>query len=213
MKLKGTMKIFLFSILTFFSFSIKAQIIDSVIYRPFTNVDSIEYWHTIEQKENNQEYWTFGYYQNCNCDYHKFLNRKDYKSRDKFTIAEGLIVEGKKQGKWIYWRNFKGMCCDELLVYSDSTVTYNSGRRIEKYDKYGDYYYKENDSLIVHTKIRKTVIGLSIKCKGNDCLLLTNKNVLIKSFSKEFLDEEIRKAYSGEYNFDARNAIDRNNKR
>lgn len=213
MKLKETMKIFLFSILTFFSFSIKAQVIDSVIYKPFTNVDSIEYWHTIEQKENNQEYWTFGYYQNCNCDYHKFLNQKNYKSRDKFTIAEGLIVEGKKQGKWIYWRNAKGMCCDEMQIHTDSTVIYNSGKRIEKNDKYGNYLYQENDSLIVHPKVQKRFIELLIICKKNNCHIYTKDNLLIKSFSRMHLDEELMNAFNGEYDFKTRKTIEENNKR
>lgn len=105
------------------------------------------------------------------------------------------------------------MCCDELQIYPDSTVTYSSGKKIEKFDKFGDYFYKENDSLIVLTRIRKTVIGLKIKCKGNDCRIYTANNLLIKSFSKEILNDEIQKADRGEYTFDARNTIERNNKR
>ncbi len=210
MKLDLIAKVVAFVVLASFPFSIKAQIIDSVVHKPFANVDSIEYWHTVVRKDNNQEYFELGYYQSCNCTHHNFLNQDNYKSRDKHTIAEGLIVNGMKQGKWVYWNNVKGMCCDELQISDDSIVTYNLGRPVFKRNNYATFVYKENEVLEVDPYRTNSEFKFKIICKGRECSILLNNGTLIKTFDKAYIDEELVLISLGDYNFKARQKLEKN---
>ena len=91
-------------IILLFSTALRSQVIDTVVIQPYSHIDSIEYWHSYEIRENDQEYLINGYYQYCVYKYNLLL--KDYHRR-KIISSEGFISNGEKHGEWIYWGEYK----------------------------------------------------------------------------------------------------------
>lgn len=191
--------------LILFSINEFCQIVDSVIYRPFNNVDSIEYWNKLENR-NGKSYMTYGYTQYCSCDYLSVHKESDFKSQDSISISEGFMNNGIKDGKWTYWNNVKGICCDEFLFYPDSTVIYKKGMVIEKTDRFGNFHY-------IGDRVRIEIIANSkysyvVECDNDSCAIVYCDKFVLKKFDKRILDIELERVASGEYNFKAKKAFD-----
>jgi hypothetical protein len=193
--------------------SVSGQIIDSISIKPYQDVDSIQFWHTKELRNLNQYYFVKGYFEYCSCDYHRFLKERNYKGKEKKIIYEGMIENGFRQGVWIYWHDVKD-CCDEIQLYSDSSITYDQGKRIKKIDRFATYFYYGSDSLIINPFYdKKEVIKNKIVCQKGFCKIIVNDKYTLNDFAIENLDREIEKIQSGVYNFDSRKIIEKATKR
>ena len=181
------------------------QIIDSVVYKPFNNVDSIEYWHKPENKDE-KSYIIYGYTQYCNCDYYNFLKESNFKSQDSIPTSEGFLDNGIKNGKWTYWNNVKGICCDEFHLYPDSTVIYEKGLKIEKTDRLG-YYHYFGDQIRIEI-VANSKYPYAVECNKDSCEIVYCDKFILKKFDMEYLDLELERVASGEYNFEAKKASD-----
>ena len=194
--------------------SIQSQIIDSILIKPYPNVDSIQFWHTKESRISNQFYFVKGYFEYCSCDYHRFLNEHNYKGKEKIIICEGMLKDDLKNGTWTYWEDVKGQCCDEILLDSDSTVTYDYGKRIKKIDRFATYSFYGSDSLSINPFYNdKEVIKNKIICQKELCKIIVNDKYVLKMFSIENIDTEIEKLNLRVYNLESRKLIEESNKR
>lgn len=197
---------FLTVILIIFVTNSKSQIIDSIVMNPFPCVEKIEYWHEIGVKENNFEYYKYGYNQYCYCGYSSFTNDHNYHYVAQHIIKEGSYKNNKKEGKWEFYINVLGDCCDEILMYTDLTIVYKENKIIEKLDRYAHYYYL-NDSIVVKPD-KSTEFDYVVICKHENCSLIANDTFLIKAFSKEILEEVVENVSRGFFRFETRKIIE-----
>jgi hypothetical protein len=182
-----------------------SQIIDSVLYVPYSNVDSIEYWHKIEVVEG-KDYISHGYTQYCFCENHSSLKVPNHRSNNQICISEGYAENGIKNGKWTYWNNVKGICCNEYHLYPDSTITYKKGVKIEKEDNLGHYFYSGNQTRI-ELFMKNEFPNFVLECGEDSCEIIINNKYLLKTIDKEYLEIEMDMIVAGEYNFETRKII------
>jgi hypothetical protein len=200
-------------ILLIVSNNLFCQIIDSVVYKPMINVDSIKYWHKFDNVKGRNIYITYGYYQYCNCDYDKFLKVHDYKSMRKIVTSEGEINNGIKTGTWIYYNNVIGDCCDESILYPDTTLIYKNGRVIKRTDNKAEYVYLDNDSVYVVPFVVNTVCKFKILCDNTKCQIRYNHDLILKYIDKSNLIDEIDKIRFGIYDRECRIKLQQETKR
>lgn len=198
-------------LISFLNFSnyIYSQLIDSVQIKPYSNIDSIQYWHSAEQRNVNQYYVKNGYNIYYSCYYHNFLKQYNYKSNQTIILSEGLIENNYKQGNWIYWHDIKSKCCDEIQLYPDSSITFNNGKRIKKIDLLATYLYFGSDSLTIHPFYdNNATIKHKIICQNSLCKIIINEKYVFKEFSIENIEQELNNIHNGLYNAESRKIID-----
>jgi hypothetical protein len=188
--------------------TLSSQIIDSVSYYPSPYVDSIVYWHTIENRHDNYQYVTVGCSKYCKCNNPKMANGNNFE--DKFILSEGNIVDNKKDGIWFYYDSKGGRCCAERLVSPKITITYDHGRKVKGEDLYATYYYLEDDSVLIKPLCSFKDLEYSIICSKGNCKILLNGKYLLNEFQQDWLDQEIRMIGAGEYNRTAKLILEKN---
>ncbi len=179
------------------------QTIDSILYHPYENVDSIAFWHKLEIRKDNN-YMTYGLIRYSSCDYHSFLQKSDYNSNDTIPTSEGFLTNDIKNGEWTYWNDVTRICCDEFHLYPDSTIIYENGLKVEKQDRLGTYHYWEN-------KIRVEIVAngkypFSVECDNDRCEIIYCDKFVLKEFNKDFLEMELIQVSTGDYIFEGRKA-------
>lgn len=163
--------------------------IDSVLYQPFPNVDSIEYWHSIENK-NNKLKVTKGYFLNCCCSKTNFNQATNEKVRTRIIVSEGVQLS-INEWVWTYYNDVRKSCCSEFQLYPDSIVTYLSDHRIKKIDHNAEYKFIQQDSLYALPFLRESKFRIEVQCDKSICTVVINNKYSLKTFPKKDLEMEL----------------------
>ena len=177
--------------------------IDSVLYHPYPSVDSIQYWHTIETKDNKLKE-TKGYFLNCIC--------STEKNRIRVITSEG-IQSSNKEWTWTYYNDVRKSCCSEFSLYADSTVTYLNNYRIKKIDRNAEYRFIPPDSLYAMPFLRDSRYKYQVKCDKSNCTIEIDGKYILKTFPIKDLEMELLLLTQDRYNNEVKQMIPKKTKR
>jgi hypothetical protein len=183
--------------------SLRGQMIDSVLYHPYPSVDSIEYWHIIENKDNKLKE-TKGYFLNCLC--------ATKKNRTKVITSEG-IQSSNNEWEWTYYNDVRKSCCSEFLLYADSTVTFINNHRIKKIDHNAEYRFIPPDSLYATPFLKDRAFKYEVKCDRSNCTTEINSKYILKTFPIKDLEMELLLISQDKYNHEVKQMIQKKTKR
>jgi hypothetical protein len=195
-----------------FVHSLNGQMIDSVLYQPYPNVDSIEYWHLIENKDTSKLQITKGFFINCSCPKSNTNQRTTEKNRLKVITSEGVQLSYNKW-VWTYYNDVRKSCCSEFLLSPDSTVTYLKDHRIKKIDKTAEYKFLPPDSMYVIPFLKEDELKYEVQCDRSKCTVVINDKYILKTFPIKDLGMELILLSQNVYTPEAKHIIQKSTKR